>query len=171
MTNSRQPQSIFPDYPRERPIVDKTGNLSDLWDLGLSSLFQALQVNFSNEGILFPLLNSDQIATIQSIYTPLIGFPLPQNIPDISGKTIFDETNRIPKQFIITYDSSTPANISTAQWVQLSVLLTSLGNPNGLVGGALNFMCYDITDKSLWICTVAGSANGTPSPQAVWTSI
>ena len=158
MTNSRQPQSIFPDYPRERPIVDKTGNLSDLWDLGLSSLFQAL-------------LNSDQIATIQSIYTPLIGFPLPQNIPDISGKTIFDETNRIPKQFIITYDSSTPANISTAQWVQLSVLLTSLGNPNGLVGGALNFMCYDITDKSLWICTVAGSANGTPSPQAVWTSI
>lgn len=115
-TQEKQPQSIFPDYPRERPIVDKTGNLTSTWDMSLNSLYQALQVNFSNEGILFPALTASQIASIQSIYTPLISNPLPQDVPDISGKTVFDTTNRVPKQFIITYDGATPPNIVTATW-------------------------------------------------------
>jgi hypothetical protein len=122
---TKQPSAIFPDYPRENPIVDKDGNLTQLWDLGLSSLFQALQDNFKNEGILFPQLTAAEIATIQAIYTPYIGFPLPQNetpnrsqlvIPDISGQAVFDSTNRVPKMFIITYDGATPPNIVTADW-------------------------------------------------------
>ena len=48
MVNTTSPQSIFPDLPREIPAVDKEGNLSPLWSLGLSSLFQALQDNFKN---------------------------------------------------------------------------------------------------------------------------
>jgi hypothetical protein len=122
---TKKPESIFPDYPREQTIVDSNGNINPLFDLGLGSLFQALQDNFSNEGILFPKLTQAEINTIQNIYTPYIGKPLPQNdstnakqinIPDISGKTVFDSTNRVPKQFIITYDTSTPPNIVSARW-------------------------------------------------------
>lgn len=123
-TQTKQPQALFPDVPREVPAVDKNGNFTELWSLGLGALFQALQENFSNEGILFPSLTITQINAIQAIYTPLIGGPLPQDqagnsgqfIPDISGKTVFDSTNRVPKQFIITFDGATPPNIVTASW-------------------------------------------------------
>lgn len=109
-------QAIFPDLPRETPVIDERGNFMPLWSLGLSSLFQALQENFKNEGIIFPRLSAANIANIQAIYTPLIGAPLPQNIPDISGQTVFDITNRVSKQFVITYDGATPPNIVTATW-------------------------------------------------------
>ncbi len=115
-TSGNIPQSIFPDLPRETPVIDKNGDFSSLWSLGLSSLFQALQENFKNEGILFPRLSAQNIADIEAIYTPLIGSPLPQNIPDISGQTVFDTTNRVSKQFVITYDGAMPPNIVTATW-------------------------------------------------------
>jgi hypothetical protein len=121
-TQTALPQAIFPDLPRGAPAVDKEGNFSDDWSLGFSLLFQALQSNLSNEGFKFPPLTADQIATIQAVYTPLIGSPLPQNagmqqfIPDISGANVFDSTNRVPKIFIITYDGDTPPNILTAAW-------------------------------------------------------
>lgn len=123
MVQQNQPQSIFPDLPREIPVIDaKTGDFAALWSLGLSSLFQALQENFKNEGILFPRLTAAQIADIEAIYTPLIGGSLPQNIPDISGQTVFDTTNRVSKQFVITYDGATPPNIVTATWRQFVYL-------------------------------------------------
>ena len=109
-------QAIFPDLPRERPVIGQDGDFSPLWSLGLSALFQALQENFKNEGIIFPRLSAASIANIQAIYTPLIGAPLPQNIPDISGQTVFDTTNRVSKQFVITYDGAVPPNIVTATW-------------------------------------------------------
>ena len=109
-------QAIFPDLPRETPVLNKNGDFMPLWSLGISALFQALQENFKNEGILFPRLSAANIANIQAIYTPLIGSPLPQNIPDISGQTVFDTTNRVSKQFVITYDGATPPNIVTATW-------------------------------------------------------
>ena len=115
-------QSIFPDLPREVPVIDKNGDFTALWSLGLSALFQALQENFKNEGIIFPRLSAANIATIAAIYTPLIGAPLPQNIPDISGQTVFDTTNRVSKQFVITYDGATPPNIVTATWRQFVYL-------------------------------------------------
>ena len=116
------PQSIFPDLPREVPVINKDGDFSPLWSLGLSSLFQALQANFKNEGIIFPNLSAANIASIQSLYTPFIGSPLPNNLPDISGQTVFDSTNRVSKQFVITYDGATPPNIVTATWRQFVYL-------------------------------------------------
>jgi hypothetical protein len=122
---TKKPESIFPDYPREQKIVDSQGNINPLFDLGLGSMFQALQENFSNEGILFPALTQTEITTIENIYAPYIGKPLPQddptnakqiNIPDISGKTVFDSTNRVPKQFIIKYNATTPPTIQSAKW-------------------------------------------------------
>jgi hypothetical protein len=127
VAQTKLPQSIFPDLPRESPAVDKDGNFTMLWSLALSQLFQALQANFKNEGILFPPLTATQIATIQAIYAPYIGQPLPQNsmqqfIPDISGQTVFDSTNRVPKIFVITYDGSTPPNIVTASWMTFTLV-------------------------------------------------
>lgn len=119
---SAKPQAIFPDLPRTTPEVDEKGNFSKDWSLGFSLLFQALQANFSNEGVRFPPLTATQIASIQGVYTPYIGMPLPQDqglqkfIPDISGASVFDSTNRVPKVFIITYDGATPPNIVTAAW-------------------------------------------------------
>lgn len=174
-TENKQKQSIFPDLPRETPVLDKDGNFMPLWDLGLSSLFQALQDNYKNEGIVFPQLTIDQLNEIEAIYAPYIGYPLPQNnitnrtqvvIPDISGQTVFDSTNRVPKQFIITYDNSTPPNVNSASWLQLNVMLTGTVNPNGTVAGVLNWLYYNITGTTLYICTASGSALS-----AIWTAI
>lgn len=115
-TTPNNPKSLFPDLPREAPIVDKHGQLDHLWSLGFASLFQALQQNFKNEGIVFPNLSATDISDIQALYTPYIGHPLPNTLPDISGQTVFDSTSRVSKQFIITYDGSTPPNIVTAAW-------------------------------------------------------
>jgi len=113
MATPNNPKSIFPDLPREIPVINEDGDFAPLWSLGLSSLFQALQENFKNEGILFPALSATNIADIQSLYTPYIGVPLPMGLPDISGQTVFDTTNRVSKQFVITYVGG---NISTAAW-------------------------------------------------------
>lgn len=122
MATPNNPQSIFPDLPRESPAINENNDFSPLWSLGLSSLFQALQKNFKNEGIIFPNLSAANIASIQALYTPFIGSPLPSNLPDISGQTVFDSTNRVSKQFVITYDGATPPNIVTATWRQFVYL-------------------------------------------------
>lgn len=51
------------------------------------------------------------------------------------------------------------------------MMTTFAGNPNGNVGGGLHYLCYDTVGSMMYICTTAGSANGTPAPQAIWTSI
>jgi len=170
-TQTKLPQSIFPDYPREQPLVDKQGNLIAHWDLQLSALFQALQKNYKNEGIVFPPLTQTQMDTIAALYSGLINMQLPQTLPDISGQTVFNLTTRSPYQFIITYDASSPPKIASAGWIQFSMLVTFAGDPNGHVGGALNWICFNTVGSTIYVCTTAGSANGTPSPQAVWTGI
>lgn len=160
------PQSIFPDLPRERPAINKDGDFSAQWSLGFSSLFQALQTNFKNEGIIFPNLSASNIATIQSLYTPYIGLPLPNTLQDISGQTVFDTTNRVSKQFVITYDSSTPPNILAAQWNILTYLVLGTGNPTGNQAGQVSWFYYDTTGHVLYICT----ANGSTST-AVWMTV
>ena len=130
-----------------------------------------MQKNYKNEGIVFPPLDATQMSTIAAIYSGLIGSPLPQNILDISGQTVFNLTTRSPYQFIITYDASSPPNISTANWIQFTMIVTHSGDPNGSVGGALNWLCFDTANLLIYVCTTAGSANGTPSPQAVWQGL
>lgn len=116
-TQTRQPQSIFPDYPRESPVIDeKTKDFMPLWGLGLSQLFQALQTNYTNEGIIIPPLNSTQIATLQAIYTPYVGGPYADLVaahPDISGKMIYNLTNNVPQIFVIV---NTAGTVTSARW-------------------------------------------------------
>lgn len=115
----KQPQSIFPDLPREVPAVDKNGNFNALWALGFSSLFQAIQRNFKNEGILFPPLTTTQANQIAALYTQYYTptpIPLPPGVQDISGQTIYNSTILAPQIFIISYDGSTPPNVTGARW-------------------------------------------------------
>lgn len=116
--NISNPTPIFPDLPRESPAITKDGDFTHIWNLGFNQLFQALQTHYKNEGILFPSLDSTQAAQITSIYTPLIGNPLPSNppIPDISGQTIYNRTILAPQIFIISFDGATPPNITGARW-------------------------------------------------------
>lgn len=119
-TQPIQPQSIFPDVPRESPAVNENGDFSQLWELSFGQLFQALQTNFKNEGILIPTLTATQIAQIQAIYNPgLIGLALPQPIPDITGQMVFNITTSMPQIFIITYNApigTAAPTIATARW-------------------------------------------------------
>lgn len=161
------PQSIFPDLPRENPVVDKEGNFNALWDLGLSSLFQALQENFKNEGIVFPPLSASNMTTIQNLYASYIGGAytvLVQNLPDISGQTVYDSTTQITNQFVVAQDNS--GNVTLAEWVPLAVMLTNAGNPNGAVAGILNWLCLDTTGPTLYVCTASGSTT-----TATWSAI
>jgi hypothetical protein len=162
-------QSIFPDVPREHPEVDKDGNFTELWSLYFGAISQSLQDNFKNEGIVIPPLSASNMAAIQFFYATYIGGTyntLTANLPDISGQTVYDTTTSTTNQFVIAQDTNTPTNVTLAQWVPLSVLLTNAGNPNGLVAGVLNWLCYDTTNKILYICTTAGN-----SVNAVWQAI
>jgi hypothetical protein len=172
-TEAPQKQSIFPDMPRESPVVDKDGNFVGLWDLGLSALFQALQANFKNEGIVIPPLTAANMTTIQNLYASYIGGAynvLTLNLPDISGQTVYDSTTQITNQFVIAQDGG--GNVTLAKWVPLAVMLVSAVNPNYNpptqpgVAGVLNWLCYDIADGFLFICTTAGT-----QATAVWTQI
>jgi hypothetical protein len=119
MIDNQQYNTLFPSVPRDRPATDENGDFTALWELFFGEMAQALQTNFKNEGIVFPSLVATDLATIQSLYAPFIGQPyntLVTYVPDISGQTVFDTTNRVPKQFIIKYDSSPSQIVLTAQW-------------------------------------------------------
>lgn len=112
-------QAIFPDMPRQVPIVGEDGDFAPLWLLGLSSLFQALQDNYTSEGILLPRLTTTQATTIANNYTQYYiptPIPLPPGTQDISGKMIYNTTLELPQIFIINFDGATPPNVLAARW-------------------------------------------------------
>jgi len=114
-------QSIFPDFPRHTPAVDKTGHFTPNWHLSLSNLYQQLQANLSNEGWSIPPLDNNDQATIAEIYTRLIGKSLQSTnppTPNISGQMIYSTTDAVPKMFIITFTNpEDPTSIITgASW-------------------------------------------------------
>jgi hypothetical protein len=112
----QNPKAIFPDLPRETPTIDKDGHLSPLWSLGFASLFQALQKNFRNTGILFPSITTDEANEVVAIYSPYIGSPLPPGLDNVSGQTAFNTTLSLPQIFIIAFDTRTPPNITGVKW-------------------------------------------------------
>lgn len=118
---STQPQfSLFPDYPRETPIVDDKGQLTMLWDLGLGTLFQTLQANYTAQGIKIPQLSATDIASIASVYQQYVTVQLPAGIPDLTGLMVFDITNNVPKIFIIKY-IGTPPTVLSAAWYTFTI--------------------------------------------------
>lgn len=110
------PRSFIPDLPRLDKMVDKEGNILPEWKLFFDQLILGLQTNLKIKGWMIPKINATEIANIKALYTPFVGHPLPVGMPDITGQIIFDITNNVTKQFIITYDSATPPNIVIADW-------------------------------------------------------
>src|SRR5690349_5202093 len=130
----KKKQPIFPDLPRESPVVTEDGRFTGIWSLGFASLFQALQKNFKNEGIIFPNLDAGSIADIQAIYAPYIGTSydnMVRIVPDISGQTVFDTDNRVSKQFVIAFNNALDPLVTLAEWVPLGIMKTGTVNPNG----------------------------------------
>ena len=109
-------QSLFPDLPRTNEITDKDGKLNEEWRVGFAQIYQALQVNFSNEGIALPPVTPTQQAVVVAFHTNLVGSPLPIGINDISGRTIYDPIAQVPKVFILTFDGATPPNVVSSVW-------------------------------------------------------
>lgn len=179
LTQTTQSQTIFPDYIRDQPVVDKEGNLSELWNWGLGFLFQALQDNFKNEGIVVPGLTLEQMATIAGAYAAYIGGQLPQDqtpasqniVPNISGQFAYCKDTKFYQQFVVAYNTASPPQITLAQWVPLAVMLSGAVNPNGQQAGLVSWQYLNTATNVMWVCTTAGSANGTPAPQAVWTAL
>lgn len=54
MSQTRRQQAVFPDLPRDKQVVDKTGSMTPAWDLFFQQLVMALQTNFKPEGIVIP---------------------------------------------------------------------------------------------------------------------
>jgi hypothetical protein len=119
----KKAQTIFPDFPRSEKIVSPQGELTRTWHLSLASLYQALQANFSNEGIQLPQLTPSQLDTIEAIYTPLVGTVLTGRVPNISGTIVYDSYNNVPKVFIITFaDPGNPASaVQSASWKTFTI--------------------------------------------------
>ena len=118
MSQTRKLQSIVPDLPRDVEAIQKNGNFSDDYQLFFDQLVFGLQTNLSPEGWQLPTLTDTEIASIETQYAPYIGGDyqdMLKVLPDISGQVIFDTVNRIPKVFIITYNTVTD-EVLTAAW-------------------------------------------------------
>jgi len=68
-TQSVQQQAVFPDLPRNQPLVDKDGNMNQYWILFFQNLVAALQNNFSNEGIKVPAQTATNILSLTTSLT------------------------------------------------------------------------------------------------------
>ena len=64
MSQARKQIAIFPDVPREAPMTDKDGNMTDVWRLFFTQLILALQSNFKPEGIVVPSQTAANIAML-----------------------------------------------------------------------------------------------------------
>jgi hypothetical protein len=89
--------------------------LSDMWFNYFSFFIQSLQGFLTQAGIYLPqvpetaLEGQISLSSITAPYTAIIGQPL-GDLPDISGLTLFDSTNRLPKIFIITFSGNNVAS-------------------------------------------------------------
>jgi hypothetical protein len=119
-------QALFPDLPREQQFLDDNGNITELWSLGLSQLFQTLQSVFRQEGLIIPRLLSTDFDAIVAAYTPYIGGVFPLEVFDPSGMIAYDVNNYVTKQFVITYTVPSNPNealiIDTVSWKTFAYL-------------------------------------------------
>lgn len=146
--NIKKPITIFPDIPRDVPLVDNKGMLTDAWKFIFDQAFTALQTNLKPEGFVIP-----QETTA--------------NINKLIGTQSF--TNEIYDTTVDSFKGNAkypnPDGSKTQVWMPFAMITNFAGNPNGNVPGSLYWFCWDTSDSELWICTTAGNA-----ANAVWTS-
>ena len=119
MSITRQ-AGYIPDLSRDMS-TQKDGTLNFDLQNSLSSLFQALKSLVSNEGLQLPPLSPTSIANIQTFYQSFVGAQLPQNVPNIAGRMIYDYTNAVPKVFIMSIDPTTLFVLPTPSWKTFTI--------------------------------------------------
>lgn len=80
MTQTRKQQSIFPDLPRTKRLVENDGTINNEWALYFQQLTMALQTNFKPEGIVVPPKSASDIAELGNVSAAI-------------GNIIYDSTN------------------------------------------------------------------------------
>lgn len=97
---AKKPTAIFPDLPREAPMVDKDGMMSEIWQFYFDQMTLALQTNFKPEGIVVPQETAANIA--------LLG-----NTNASVGNIIYDSTNNVFKGILLV--SAGPPVVTTTK--------------------------------------------------------
>lgn len=82
------PTTVFPDLPREHPMTEKDGRMTDVWALYFDQLTLSLQTYFRNEGFRMPPLPDTDIASIG-------------NTNQSVGNIIYDSTNNVFKGILL----------------------------------------------------------------------
>ncbi len=85
---TKLPTTIFPDLPRETPLVDKNGKMNDLWLLYFDQLTLTLQTMFRNEGFALPQLPNASINMLtgtQSIANIIYNSTVPSFQGNVGG--------------------------------------------------------------------------------------
>jgi len=148
-TSPKKQLSIFPDIPRDVPLVNEKGMITDDWRFILDQLFTALQINLKPEGFVIPQQSTS-------------------NINQLTGTTSF--TNIIYDTTVDSFKGNAkypnPGGTKTQIWMPFAMITSFAGNPNGNVPGSLYWFCWDTADNELWICTTAGNA-----ANAVWATV
>lgn len=62
--SDQKPIALFPDMPRDTPLVDSNGYMTDEWQLYFDNLTVNLQTNFKPEGFVIPPLIATNIALL-----------------------------------------------------------------------------------------------------------
>ena len=78
-------------------------------------------------------------------------------------------TNATLSDIICAVQSGTSVQETLSQVSQLflaNTILNFAGNPNGFLAGSIYQLCWDTTDKLLYVCTTTGTVS-----TAVWTQI
>ena len=58
---TKLPTALWPDLPRDHPMIDKDGMMSDVWKLFFDQLILALQTNLKPEGFVIPQQTTSNI--------------------------------------------------------------------------------------------------------------
>lgn len=90
MTQTRKPQAIFPDLPRDPQVINlQNGELTPAWHLFFDQFVSALQTNFKPEGFVMPPLSATNIANLGNISAAI-------------GNIIYDSTNNQFKGIVVS---------------------------------------------------------------------
>lgn len=147
--NTNKPFSIFPDLPRNEPVVNPDGSMNMYWLMFFDALVLALQKNFNQEGIVVPQQSDANITLLTS--------------KESLANILYDSTiNQFVGNILNTLVN--PPN-GTQFWLPFAMITTYAGNPNSNVAGYLTELCLDTSTPALYICTTAGDAAG-----ATWTA-
>lgn len=152
LSQTPQQQALFPDLPRNEPVVNPDGTMNDNWKLWFDSLVYALQQNLKPEGFVIPQKEQsdvDQLDDEKALSNILYNSTINQFIGNILNPDVTDVDHPDGTQF----------------WYSFAMITDFAGNPNGNVSGFVNLLCLDTITPKLYICTTAGDA-----ATAVWTA-